>query len=168
MPSWARTVSEAEAAQLILCPSKHFKCCSPQSTWRILGGSQEDAPEPISRGRRAPAPTVPGAGVETKRGNHTTGFPGRGTLRYKRTHRAGKMSKIDLNQCPGSRGGGKGSSGKSTSGTDTARASCLPSTHFKPPEGWAGSSGQEQKPGGNEALLVLLLMEQLVLIKKNY
>lgn len=54
----------------------------------------------------------------------------------------------DLNQCPGSRGGGKGSSGKSTSATDTARASCLTSTHFKPPphpEGWAGSSGQGTK-----------------------
>lgn len=31
-----------------------------------------------------------------------------------------------------------------------------------------GLGAQEQKPGGNEALLVLLFMEQLVLIKKNY
>lgn len=34
--------------------------------------------------------------------------------------------------------------------------------------GGLGAQDKEQKPGGNEALLVLLLWEQLVLIKKNY
>lgn len=59
---------------LILCHSKHWECCNPQSTWRILGGSQED--EPLSRGRRAPAVTVPAAGVETKQGEAHSGTRG--------------------------------------------------------------------------------------------
>lgn len=68
--------------------------------------------------------------------------------------------------------GGNDRSGKSASTSQQQPAAPKTAHDFKPlPQGQRGGVGvqdKEQKSGGNEALLVLLLMEQLVLIKKNY
>lgn len=140
-------MSEAEAAQLILCPSKHWKSCNCQSTWRTLGGSQENAPEPISKGRRAPGPTVPDAGVETKQSHNRIPWERHTQVQEDTQSWQNELypCSADLNQGPGEEE--KAALARAHQPQTLPEPAACPA-HFKPPlhpEGWAGSSGQGTK-----------------------